>query len=92
MTNLRAATRRLSLATMRASRKWAASRTTWTPRPSKRSWLSTGAMVRMVSWTWAMTRAKSTSTGPAVTPRPPPLRAAWAAEAAAIRALEGTQP
>ena len=91
-TILRASTWALSLATVWASTKRAASRITVTPRPSKRAWLSTGAMLAMVAWTWAITAAKSMLTPLAVTPRWPLWVASCAALAAAISALDGTQP
>jgi hypothetical protein len=91
MTTLRAVTSTEAEATLRGPVKRAASRTTVTPRPSKRAWLSWGSMAAMAERTWAMTAAKSTL-GSAVIPRREALRASWAAWAAAISALEGTQP
>ena len=92
ITILRALTARLALSTVSRLSNAACSRTTRTPRPSKRSWLSTGAIVAMVRATWAITSEKLTSTPEHFTPRAPAARMAEASAAAAIMAFEGTQP
>ncbi|MBF0325790.1 MAG: hypothetical protein HQL42_12075 [Alphaproteobacteria bacterium] len=62
------------------------------PRPRKRASESWWAMAAMTEWMWSWTAPKSTATSPAVTPKAPACRAAWAAWVAASRDLDGTQP
>ena len=66
--------------------------TTRTPSPSKRSTLSCGAMAAMTPWTWRRKAAASTLGASGVMPKRPALRNADAAWAAAMVALDGTQP
>ena len=70
----------------------ACSRSTVTPSPSNRSTLSCGAMPAMTPRTCRRTAAKSTAGAGWRDAERPRLRAAWAAAAAAIRLLDGTQP
>jgi hypothetical protein len=75
-----------------ASVNRADARITCTPRPSKRAWESCGAMLAITSWTWSCTAAKSTFGAAAAMPKASPDAAQWACLAAAIMALDGTQP
>ena len=88
----RARTRTLSLSSVRGSAKRACSRTTVTPRPSKRSWLSIGAMVSMTWRMCALTAGQSTRGGALVTPSFDAVRTTCARSPAAISAFDGTQP
>lgn len=70
----------------------AAARMTVTPSPSKRAWLSWGAIESITSCTPALTAQKSTSGDGPRSPSSGQRSASAAAWAEASRAFEGTQP
>src|SRR5215475_767609 len=78
--------------TVLRSLKRAAPAITRTPRPLKRSFESLGAIAAMTSCTCWWTLPKSTSAGPAATPKARACATARACLAAAISDFEGTQP
>ena len=92
MTIRRARTRADAEVTVRESAKLARSRITVTPKPSKRSWASFGAITAMTPLTCAFTASQSTCGSIAAMPKRAASRIACAACAAAISAFEGTQP
>ena len=92
MTKRRALMRCSPATTVRLSTKRAAARTTRTPRPVNRSTESLGAIAAITSRMWWCTARMSTRGSTGAMPKAPAVRMAWARLAAAISALEGTQP
>jgi hypothetical protein len=91
MTKRRARMRWGPASTSVSETKRARSRITWTPRPSNRSWLSTGAIVSITASTWSLAAAKSGAGSWAATPKAP-CPVACALWPAASNAFDGTQP